>query len=167
MVFITGTPAHRGRVASHPKKSTSASSSLSRQRLKPGESSTPEVTPEPDQGDRRPNVTSSPSSVTSLSPRTSAWEDYVALYNNGEESFALMTALHVPQHAINISSIQSPSPSAKSPTTFTMAPYQPCEMPSLLGGNILGLSARCMVHLAKDNCSGSSSQSFCLFLYEV
>ena len=171
-VFITGTPENRGRVASHPKKTASlSSSSARRQRLKVETGSTPEFTtpertPEP-QGPR------SFQGLAAAPPLASAWDDYITLRRSqGSDCYALLTALQAPLRGISSSSSSSGDAAAapgdsEAAFRIALAPYTPPGLPTMTGNNMFDASARCLVHLSSADGGEEPAQSFCVFLSEV
>ncbi|KAL7909551.1 hypothetical protein GGI35DRAFT_386722 [Trichoderma velutinum] len=86
-VFITGTPETKGRVASHPKKTTPSK--------KPKASPSPSVKAD-EPGSSSSSIFSGNQLFQPLTPLTSAWDDYVRLTPGGQGGTgfpALITAL--------------------------------------------------------------------------
>jgi hypothetical protein len=145
MVFITGTPEMKGRVASHPKKDASSSSS---KKSSPMPESRPWKEPE----------------IVPLQPLTSAWNDYVSLSRHGVECHALLTALQVPLH--NVVRKEN-HPSQGGDFQISMAPYTPTELPLNEDEDGQNATAQCLVHVSSPTDGGGSGESYCAFLFEV
>lgn len=154
MVFITGTPENKGRVASHPRKGTPSMPSSS-------SSKSPRPSTEPE------SSTTKPERVLDLvpaQPLTSAWEDYITLSSNEDEHHTLTTALQVPLGAVIRQTTDS---SNTEPFSIVLPPYTPLDLsPNVNIGNFAA-GGQCLVHVAPSDDTGGSSECFCVFLFEV
>lgn len=167
-VFITGTPEDKGRVASHPKKSASSSSRASssgtrRTRRKLEGSSTPEVTPERDVRQGSSQRSQRGSSVAPQRPLASAWDDYIALQDNGTHRYALMTTLQQPMQVVDT---HEPAVTGAGDFSVAMSAYTPTEVYSSPSGSSQ-TSGRCLVHLSERSDSQSPAEDYCVWLHEV
>ncbi|KAI6782133.1 uncharacterized protein J7T54_002370 [Emericellopsis cladophorae] len=167
-VFITGTPEHRGRVASHPRKPTSSASSSRRRHLDSEARSTPEITPERDTErgrqvpaelryvDRRPPV-------TAAAPFTPAWEDRIALDVQGALDYAFLTSLHITPQSIVCQARQNQAELQS--WKIVPVPYILPDVLSMTKDGTLRLKGRCMARLsdlASDNEKAPASIAFLL-----
>jgi hypothetical protein len=50
---------------------------------------------------------------------------------------------------------------------ISLAPYTPPELSMMTGSNFSHTSGRCLVHLSSADGGGQTSESFCVFLFEV
>lgn len=142
-VFITGTPAGKGRVASHPKRVTPP------KKLKVTKIKTEET-------DRR-------DSVIQLPPLTSAWDEQLELLNGTETSSTFLTALHTGLDTVQRSNISDDG------KTFgiSLEPYSPPDLSPTVMDNGLWVSAQCLL-CPRDADGGTTyPESYCAFLFEV
>ncbi|TXC09807.1 hypothetical protein FocTR4_00005532 [Fusarium oxysporum f. sp. cubense] len=139
-VFITGTPQNKGRVASHPKKSSSSKK------------------------DSSPSYEEPPRAldITPVHPLTSAWDDHTLVSSQGVEYSVLVSALHtrlpytLPDHSADDST----------PFRITFPPYTPTDLQSLLGEGDFGVRAQCLARLPSVYEQDDSAQSYCIFFFE-
>jgi hypothetical protein len=156
MVFITGTPANKGRVASHPRKgspaeptpSTSRKQSRSKSRARERASVTRDTLPD----------------LAPSQPLSSAWDDHIALAGNDYECNALMTAL--PASMGSVTRNCSDAPDRRS-FSLDLPSYSPSKLPSRTGPDELFAGSRCLVHVPGLDDADSHSESYCVFLFEV
>lgn len=143
MVFITGTPQDRGRVASHPKRVTP-----------PKKPKTARIKVERD---------TKRDSVIQLSPLGSAWDERLDLSKNGEDCSPLLTALHSGLHTLRRTEEDDDGNSFG----LSLDTYQPSLiMPSLDEGG-LWVTAQCLLCHRGVEGGGSAPESYCVFLFEV
>ncbi|KAH7267405.1 uncharacterized protein BKA55DRAFT_589817 [Fusarium redolens] len=139
-VFITGTPQNKGRVASHPKKSSSSKK------------------------ERSPSYEGPPRTldITPVHPLTSAWDDHTLVSSQGVEYSVLVSALHTRLP------YTLPDDSADDSTPFhiTFPPYTPTDMQPLLGEGDFGVKAQCLARLPSVYEQDDSAQSYCIFFFE-
>ncbi|KAF5258302.1 hypothetical protein FOXYS1_11124 [Fusarium oxysporum] len=139
-VFITGTPQNKGRVASHPKKSSSSKK------------------------DSSPSYEEPPRTldITPVHPLTSAWDDHTLVSSQGVEYSVLVSALHtrlpytLPDHPAD----------GSTPFRITFPPYTPTDLQSLLGEGDFGVRAQCLARLPSVYEQDDSAQSYCIFFFE-
>ncbi|KAF4957553.1 hypothetical protein FGADI_3021 [Fusarium gaditjirri] len=139
-VFITGTPQNKGRVASHPKKSSSSKK------------------------DSSPSYEEPPRTldITPVHPLTSAWDDHTLVSSQGVEYSVLVSALHtrfpytLPDHSADDSA----------PFRIMFPPYAPTDLQSLLGEGDFGIRAQCLARLPSVYEQDDSAQSYCIFFFE-
>jgi hypothetical protein len=165
-VFITGTPENKGRVASHPKKTTPS--------RKPKASPSPSVkADELESGSS--SIMSSPQHFQPLGPLTSAWDDYIRLSSGGPgaaEFPALITALqtslqNVARHDVPVGSESGSDGSiAASLSALQFPPYAAAEL-LLVADDAFGMNAQCFVRQKATNAEHDSTESYCAFLFEV
>ncbi|KAF4121265.1 Fungal Zn(2)-Cys(6) binuclear cluster domain [Geosmithia morbida] len=165
-VFITGTPESKGRVASHPRRSPTASSSSSKTRLhlKPGSSSTPELSPEPSEPSDMSAARFTHQQLAPVQPFKPAWEDYTTMSTSHGEVPVLMVALQVPLAGVAL----SPQLDVNGHDDFRidLPAYSPRETP-ITGASFFSTSARCLVHIADSYASSpSAAGNMCAFLFE-
>lgn len=154
MVFITGTPANKGRVASHPRKgmpiesppSTSRKQSKSRTRAK--------MSP------RRDAI----ADLVPTQPLSSAWEDHITLTGTDYECNALVTALPVPLGSVFRDNLDAPG---GTPFSLVLPPYNPSEIPSRIELDEISTGGQCLVHVPGLDDAEAHSESYCVFLFEV
>lgn len=97
-------------------------------------------------------------------PLVSAWDDYVALASNGSECYALMTALFVPLQDITMEGTKS---SIGEHSRISLPVYSPPELPVVTAAHLFNTNTRCLVHLSSSGDAEETSESFCVFLFEV
>ncbi|EHK41151.1 hypothetical protein TRIATDRAFT_249561 [Trichoderma atroviride IMI 206040] len=164
-VFITGTPENKGRVASHPKKTTPS--------RKPKASPSPSVkADELESGSS--SIMSSPQLFQPLGPLTSAWDDYIRLSSGGPgatEFPALITALQtslqiVARHEVPAGGESGGDGSvAASLSALQFPPYAAAEL-LLVADDAFGMNAQCFVRQKATNAEHDSTESYCAFLFE-
>ncbi|KAK1240712.1 hypothetical protein MKX07_006145 [Trichoderma sp. CBMAI-0711] len=164
-VFITGTPENKGRVASHPKKTTPSK--------KPKASPSPSVKADEPESSRSSSVFSNSPLFQPLAPLTSAWDDYVRLSSGGQGGAgfpALITALQTSLH--NMARLEVPAGSDGndvSPTGLLSAiqfpPYTSAELLPV-ADDFFGMNAQCFVRQKATNAEHDSTESYCAFLFE-
>ncbi|PHH90265.1 hypothetical protein CDD83_4135 [Cordyceps sp. RAO-2017] len=142
-VFITGTPENKGRVASHPKRTGSAS----RSKAKPAGS---EVARAP----ARPQL-------VAKEPFTSAWDDSVTLSGQGVEAPVLLTALQT-----SLQSIAEQESDDAAQFNLSLPPYTAPEMHMQAAGDDFNAKARCLVRLGGTDDSYGVTDGYCAFLFE-
>jgi (R)-2-hydroxyglutarate---pyruvate transhydrogenase len=143
-VFITGTPANKGRVASHPKKCTQSRRQENRSSAEP-----------------RTKM-----DVSLTQPLTSAWNDHTSLSANGVQRSVVVTAL--PTKLDNLVRSGEHEELDKSDFRLENLPYVPADFHGTTGYNDIDASAYCLLGLAdSDDASDHSGENFCAFLYEV
>lgn len=153
MVFITGTPENKGRVASHPRKATPSIQSSSS-----GRSPRPSTEPE---------TTSKSGRFLDLvpaQPLTPAWEDYITLLTNGHDHRTLMTALHVPLGGVVREETGTPD---EEQFSIVLPPYTPLNISSNMHVGNLVAGGQCLVHAPPSDDAEGPSESFCVFLFDV
>ncbi|KAG9253365.1 uncharacterized protein F5Z01DRAFT_624234 [Emericellopsis atlantica] len=148
-VFITGTPEHRGRVASHPRQPTSSASSSRRRHLDSEARSTPEITPERD----------------TAAPFAPAWEDHIALDVQGALDYAFLTSLHIPPQSIVCQARQNQAELQS--WKIASAPYILPDVLSMSIDGTLRLKGRCMAHLSDLTSDKEKAPASIAFLLEV
>ena len=135
MVFITGTLENKGRVASHPKKTSSPKPSKAK--------------------DKRQ---SAPTHVAAQ-PLRPAWDDYIALLSNGVEHRALLTTLQIPLRNI-IKDISGRE--GGSGFTLSLSSYSGPGLGMSAYGQEIDTSAQCLVHLPEQDEGNNSNTAFCV-----
>lgn len=108
-VFITGTLESKGRVASHPKKSSGGAPSSRRDEKQWRRSSS------------RSEASSSPN-VQPSAPFTSAWDDLTPMSDQGQEYLSTMMALHTPLDGVGRTPSKQPYGDDE-PFELTLPPY--------------------------------------------
>ncbi|KAF4466013.1 hypothetical protein FALBO_7129 [Fusarium albosuccineum] len=139
-VFITGTPATKGRVASHPKKGSSSKKTKS-----PAEDDTSRL------------------DLIPLQPLSSAWDDHTLVANQGVEYSVLITALHTRLPSI-LRDDQAGLDSA--PFHIAFPPYTPSELQPSLGDRDFRVNAQCLARLPGVDERDDSAESYCIFFFE-
>lgn len=152
MVFITGTPENKGRVASHPRKGTPSMPSSSSSKS-PRPSTEPETTTKPGRF----------LDLVPTQPLTSAWEEYTTLSSGGDEHHTLMTALQVPLGSIMRETVDAYQ---GGPFSIALPPYTPLDISHNVNIGDFAATGQCLVHMPSPDDEGSS-ESFCVFLFEV
>lgn len=181
MIFITGTPENKGRVASHPRKRHSSSKSAASRR--PSTPSSSRSSP------RRRNSTAEDKTELALqSPLTSAWDDYIEVSSHGNACSVLNSALHTDLRLI---SHQDTTGGESACFGISLPPYTPSDVPSRdripgiqqyqtpvdyashpeaglpLPNGEFNVSAHCLAQLPGVMKGVDSRESHCVFLYEV
>lgn len=156
-VFITGTPAGRGRVASHPKRVTPPKKTRAVKEREKEE--------EEEEGEEKESPRPRHDSAIALEPLTSAWEDNLDLSNTDKGCSTLLTALHTSLHTIRRTEFVDDDVSS---FQISLGPYSPPNLlPGLMDGG-LWVSAQCLLcHGGVQGGAGSSPESYCVFLFEV
>ncbi|KAK6452272.1 (R)-2-hydroxyglutarate---pyruvate transhydrogenase [Trichoderma asperellum] len=164
-VFITGTPENKGRVASHPKKTTPS--------RKPKASPSPSIKAD-DLESGSSSIMSSPQIFQPLGPLTSAWDDYIRLSSGGPgatEFPALITALqtnlqNVARHEVPAGGESGGDGAiAGSLSALHFPPYAAAEL-RLVADDAFGMNAQCFVRQKATNAEHDSTESYCAFLFE-
>lgn len=146
-VFITGTPAGRGRVASHPKRATPAKNQKSK---------SPQ--PKSERSESR-----SPKFTQVLN--NSAWDDNLDLSRGGKS----ITALHTSLHTI----VRSQGTTVDGQGFgIALPPYSPVELHNhavhTANADVpLWVSAQCLLCHRGIEGGSLSHDSYCVFLFEV
>ncbi|PNP57841.1 hypothetical protein THARTR1_01999 [Trichoderma harzianum] len=166
-VFITGTPETKGRVASHPKKTTPSK--------KPKASPSPSVKAMDEPGSSSSSIFSGPQLFQPLAPLTSAWDDYVRLTTPGGQGGpgfpALITALQT-----NLQSVArleaavggeggGDGAAAGLLSAIQFPPYAAAELLPV-ADDAFGMNAQCFVRQKATNSEHDSTESYCAFLFE-
>ena len=165
MVFITGTPENRGRVTFTPNSHQASPSPSGRRGRSASKQNKRAARREADVDSMR-SATGSPASFSTSTPPDSAWEDYVRLSSQGEEHYALISALHTSPQSLNTAR-SSPSLDGDQSFRLLIPPYNPADLSAGTRNSSASPQARCMMHLATSDAASTSSQNFCLFLFEV
>ncbi|KKP02468.1 D-lactate dehydrogenase (cytochrome) [Trichoderma harzianum] len=166
-VFITGTPETKGRVASHPKKTTPSK--------KPKASPSPSVKASDEPGSSSSSIFSGPQLFQPLAPLTSAWDDYVRLTPGGQGGTgfpALITALQT-----NLQSVArleaavggecgGDGSAAGLLSAIQFPPYAAAELLPV-ADDAFGMNAQCFVRQKATNSEHDSTESYCAFLFEM
>ncbi|KAJ6784967.1 hypothetical protein PWT90_01766 [Aphanocladium album] len=148
MVFITGTPQDRGRVASHPKRITPTKKQNSK-------------SPQPK---RERSESHSPKLSQTLN--NSAWDENLDLSSGGKN----ITALHTSLHTIVRSAGTAPDGQGFG---IALPPYSPVELHNNHTGQLpaqdvpLWVSAQCLLCHRGIQGGSQSHDSYCLFLFEA
>ena len=155
-VFITGTPEHKGRVASHPKKGP------------PSRRSTPRpegnASPSPE-GSASPSTDGGVSwTLTPLQPLTSAWSDYIRLSSNGAECSVLLSALQTSLQSVLRMPVDN---SNNNVFTLSLPLYVPTEVQPSMVEEDLDVRAQCFVHLRGSDAAEQPADHYCAFFFEV
>jgi hypothetical protein len=141
-VFITGTPASKGRVASHPKKGVSSKRNSD------------------DEHSQDVRLDVSPSL-----PLSSAWDDHVSLSVNGVEKSVLMPTLQLKLEDV----ARSGNTSRPNSSLFQLdtLPYAATDGRAMKGGAVVDTSAQCLLSVEDmDDGESSMGDSYCAFIYE-
>ncbi|KAK0765576.1 hypothetical protein N5P37_001513 [Trichoderma harzianum] len=166
-VFITGTPETKGRVASHPKKTTPSK--------KPKASPSPSVKASDEPGSSSSSIFSGSQLFQPLAPLTSAWDDYVRLTPGGQGGTgfpALVTALQT-----NLQSVArlegavggeggGDGSAAGLLSAIQFPPYAAAELLPM-ADDAFGMNAQCFVRQKATNSEHDSTESYCAFLFEM
>ncbi|PTB59474.1 hypothetical protein M431DRAFT_2073 [Trichoderma harzianum CBS 226.95] len=166
-VFITGTPETKGRVASHPKKTTPSK--------KPKASPSPSVKASDEPGSSSSSIFSGSQLFQPLAPLTSAWDDYVRLTPGGQGGTgfpALVTALQT-----NLQSVArlegavggeggGDGSAAGLLSAIQFPPYAAAELLPV-ADDAFGMNAQCFVRQKATNSEHDSTESYCAFLFEM
>ncbi|KAF4506816.1 hypothetical protein G6O67_006859 [Ophiocordyceps sinensis] len=143
-VFITGTPEAKGRVASHPKRASSANKSKAKAAAVfqgPGRDFNPQLVP--------------------TEPLTSAWDDSMMLSGPGIVTPVLLTGLQT-----DLQNVVEQSNAQDSKFDVLLPAYAASELQAHATGGELNARARCLVRLGDDNDEHGSTGGYCAFLYE-
>lgn len=149
-VFIIGTPASKGRVASHPKKSSRSS-----------RSPTPRTSPKP----RSPAVVPRQFDldIKQMHPFTPAWDDTLSVSNQGVQESMLLASLQTDLD----STYQHESSPGSSVFSVSLPDYIPTDLPRSIGPNGFAVTAKCIAQ-AKGTTNGTDiADNYCAFLFEV
>ncbi|KAL7935963.1 hypothetical protein V8C35DRAFT_321013 [Trichoderma chlorosporum] len=165
-VFITGTPETKGRVASHPKKTTPSK--------KPKASPSPSVKADEQPESSNSSLFGGSQLFQPQAPLTSAWDDYVRLTsgNQGGTGFpALITALQTNLQSVARleTAIGGEGAGDASPAGLLSAiqfpPYAAAELLPV-ADDAFGMNAQCFVRQKATNAEHDSTESYCAFLFE-
>ncbi|KAK5990099.1 Actin-interacting protein 2 [Cladobotryum mycophilum] len=145
-VFITGTPENKGRVASHPKKST------------------PPRKPKSDSSSNMPIEQGTPQ-IVPLSPLTSAWDDYTRLANQGVEFPALVTAVQTNLAGVVRHDFDEFDGTSSASFGIQLPPYSTADLQPVVDG-AYGMNAQCIVRQKATDTEHDPTESYCAFLFE-
>lgn len=137
-VFITGTPETKGRVASHPKRTSSASKPKAAAAGRTDDEPKPPLAP--------------------AEPLASAWDDSVTLVGPVAVAPVLVTALHT-----DLWSVVEREGAADAHFDVMLPAYLPSDPRLRAGAGQLSVRASCLVRLGHAN----AEPGYCAFLYEV
>jgi hypothetical protein len=154
MVFITGTLDTKGRVASHPKKSSNNSFPSRRDEKQWRRSSS------------RSEASSSPI-VQPVAPYSSAWDEFIPLSEHGNEYFSTMMALHTKLDSVGRKASKQVY-GDEEPFKLSLPPYKFQELQSSDDSTEFNCEAQYLRSLAPDTDHAHEMMDAChVFLYEV
>lgn len=104
------------------------------------------------------------SNLVPTQPLSSAWEDHITLSSNNHKYTALLTALQIPLGGVMRDNLGSPT---NTPFNLVLPPYSPSEAPSSVDSEEFTASGQCLVHVPFSDDTEVSTESYCVFLFEV
>ncbi|PHH62149.1 hypothetical protein CDD81_7523 [Ophiocordyceps australis] len=136
-VFITGTLETKGRVASHPKKS----------------SSTKKPKTKPDEAAKLP--------IRAIEPLMSAWDDRLRLSSHSAEGSVLLTALQT-----DLQAVQHEPHDGAAGFDICLPDYTPTELRPCEGQDDFNPRAKCLARLGGLDETCTSDPGYCAFLFQ-